>query len=47
MNRQKWLAKMERDGRADETLVVINGKRFTTREIAKNELLWINVVKSI
>jgi len=47
MNRQKWLAKMEREGRADDALVIINGIRFTPRQIANNELLWMYVVKSI
>ena len=47
MNRQEWLAKMEREGRADETILIINGKHFTPREIAKKELLWMQVVKSI
>ncbi len=47
MNRKKWLSKMESEGRADETLIIINGKRFTPRKIAKKELLWIQVVKSI
>ena len=47
MRRQEWLAKMEREGRADKTLVIINGKHFTPREIAKNELFWMQVVKSL
>ena len=46
-NRQDWLAKLEKEGKADETLIIINGKPFTPREIAKKELLWIQVVKSI
>jgi len=47
MNRTEWLAKMEKEGRADETFIIIHGKEFTPREIAKNELLWIQVVKSV
>ena len=47
MNRKEWLNKMERKGRADRPLIKIYGKIFTPREIVKNELLWIQVVKSI
>jgi hypothetical protein len=47
MNRKKWLEKMERDGRADDTLIIINGRHYTPRDIAKKELFWIQVVKSI
>ena len=47
MNRYEWLAKMEREGRADDTIIIINGKQFTPRDIAKKELLWMQVVKSI
>jgi len=46
-SRQKWLAKLNKEGKADEILIIINGKSFTPREIAKKELLWIQVVKSI
>ena len=47
MNRQEWLAKMEREGRADETIIIIYGKHFTPRELVEKELLWMQVVKSI
>lgn len=42
-----WLEKMEKEGRAGEVFIIIHGKEFTPREIAKNELLWIQVVKSV
>ena len=44
---KKWLEKMEKEGRADEVFIIIHGKEFTPREIANNELLWIQVVKSV
>lgn len=47
MNRENWLSKMEKEGRSDETFIIINGKEFTPKEIAENELLWIQVVKSV
>jgi len=42
-----WLEKMEKEGRADETFIIIRGKEFTPRQIAKKELLWMQVVKSV
>ena len=47
MNRQEWLIKMEKKGIANKIFMIINGKGFTPEEIAKNELLWLQVVKSI
>ena len=44
---QTWLEKFEKKGRADEVFLIINGKEFTPREIAQNDILWIQVVKSV
>ena len=44
---EKWLEKMKKEGRADKVFIIIHGKEFTPSEIAKNELLWIQVVKSV
>ena len=44
---QIWLEKFEKEGRADEVFIIIHGKEFTPREIAKNDLLWMQVVKSV
>jgi len=44
---EKWLEKIENEGRADEVFLIIHGKQFTPREIAKNDLLWMQVVKSV
>ncbi len=42
-----WLKKMESQGKADEIFIILNGKGFTPRELAKKELLWLQVVKSV
>lgn len=47
LNKEEWLDRREKESRADETFIIIRGKKFTPREIAKNELLWIQVVKSV
>ena len=44
---EKWLEKIEKEGRADDVFFIIHGKQFTPREIAKNDLLWMQVVKSV
>jgi len=44
---QIWLEKFEKEGRADEVFILIHGKEFTPREIAQNDLLWMQVVKSV
>jgi len=44
---EQWLEKIEKEGRADEVFLLIHGKQFTPREIAKNDLLWMQVVKSV
>jgi len=44
---ETWLEKMEKEGRADDVFIIIHGKEFTPREIVKNKLLWIQVVKSV
>ena len=44
---EKWLEKIENEGRADEVFLIIHGNQFTPREIAKNDLLWMQVVKSV
>jgi len=44
---EKWLEKMEKEGKADEIFLIIGGKEFTPREIAKNELLFMQMVKSV
>ena len=45
--REEWLAKMERAGIADKPLIYIYGKPFTQRQLVKNKLLWMQVIKSI
>ena len=47
MNRKEWLDKMIKDGKADETFPILWGKKYSPRDIAKNELFWMQVVKSI
>ena len=44
---EKWLEQIEKEGRADDVFLIIHGKQFTPREIAKNDLLWMQVVKSV
>lgn len=35
LHRQKWSAKLEKEGKADDTLIIINKKPYTPREIIK------------
>ena len=47
INRKEWLDKMIKDGKADETFLIMCGKKYTPRDIAKNELFWMYVVRSL
>ena len=47
MNRKKWLDKKMKEGKADETFLIIRSKKYTPRDITKNELFWMQVVKSV
>jgi hypothetical protein len=45
---KKWLEKMEREGRADEIYFILNGKKYTPRQIASMDYrFWLQVVKSV
>ena len=45
---EKWLEKMEKEGRADEVFLIIRGKKFTPRQIASMDyIFWKQVVKSV
>ena len=47
ISRVEWLAKMEEAGKADDPLIYIYGKPFTPRDLVKNRVLWMQVLKSI
>lgn len=47
LNRKIWLKKMEEKGIADDVFLILNGTKYTPRDIAKNELFWMQVVKSV
>ena len=45
---EKWLEKFIREGRADETFLIIRGKEYTPRQIASMDyIFWKQVVKSV
>jgi len=45
---EKWLEKFEKEGRADEVLLIIRGKEYTPRQIASMDYrFWKQVVKSL
>ena len=48
MNRSEWLAKIEKEGKADEVYLILNGKKYTPRQIASMDyIFWKQVVKSV
>ena len=47
LNRKIWLEKMEEKGIADDVFFILYGKKYTPRDIVKNKLFWLQVVKSV
>jgi hypothetical protein len=44
----KWLEQYEKNGKADDVLVIIRGKEYTPRQIASMDyLFWKQIAKSI
>ena len=43
-----WLEKLEKQGRADEVFLTIQGREYTPRQIACSDyMFWLQVVKSV
>lgn len=43
-----WLEKFEKEGRPDDVYFILNGKKYTPRQIASmNYRFWKQVVKSV
>ena len=43
-----WLEKMEKEGKADEVFLIIQGNEYTPRQIATMDyIFWKQVVKSV
>ena len=48
LTQETWLKKMEEKGIADEVYLILNGKKYTPRQIASMDYrFWLQVVKSI
>ena len=45
---EKWLARFEIEGNADEVFLIINEKEYTPRQIASMDyVFWKQIVKSV